>query len=456
MRRNIFRHEGVLTPEVIQEFIQKHETEEVPRLKRLYNYFIGKHDILQRKYDADKPQARIVHNFASYIVNQSSAYFMGVPISYTSEDDDALLRVQEILDYNDEADTNAIHAEYMGIYGISYELLYIDKDNRIDTRFIAINPEEMFIIYDNALDPNMVAAVRYLYDSKNNMTVEVYEKDTISYLSGDKYSLQVNNTVDHFFKDVPAIEYVNNNTRQGDFEPVMGLIDQYNRLNSDTANDFEYFSDAYLFLSGATISNEEALNMKENRIINIDDPQAKAEFLTKVIQDTALENFKNRLVSDIHKFSAVPNLSDESFASNLSGVAIKYKILGLENMAAMKERKFKKGLQRRYELMFNLFYARGIFGKIDYLTIQPTFKRSLPSNLLEEADIATKLEGIISDETLLDMLSIVNDARVELQQIEDERAGANSFIDEGYTASLLRDLEAGSDEDIEEDTGAKE
>lgn len=424
MRKNIYRFEGDLTIKDVNDFIQLHEMNDKPRFRKLYDYYIGKHDILRREYDPTKPQARIVHNFPNYITNQTTAYFMGTPVSYTSEDDKALAIVQGILDYNDEADMNATHAEQMSIYGISYELLYINKEDKIDTRFAVISPEEMIVIYDYALEPNIVAAIRYYYDENNDIKVELYDEKNITYLSGDKYHLVMDSSVEHFFKDVPVSVFVNNNTAQGDFETVISLIDEYNLLNSDTANDFEYFSDAYLFLSGATIDADEALNMKENRIINIDDPNAKAAFLTKNIQDAALENYKNRIVNDIHKFSAVPNMTDEAFAGNLSGVAIKYKILGLENQASMKERKFKKGLQRRYELLFNMFYTRGILASADYLAIQPIFKRSLPPNILEEAEMAVKLQGIVSMETLLSNLSFVEDVVVEMKQIEDEGQGS--------------------------------
>ena len=420
MRRQIYRFEGELDEATISEFIQDHEFNVRPRLRKLYNYYLGDHDILRRPYKIDSPQGRLVHNFPNYITTQSTAYFMGVPISYTSDNDKALDIIQPILDFNDEADMNATHAENMSIYGVSYELQYINKKNRIDTRFAVISPEEIIIVYDNELEPNIVAAIRYYRDEINSLKVELYDAEKITYFTGDAYHLRMDSSVDHFFKDVPVSVFINNNSAQGDFETVLSLIDEYNQLNSDTANDFEYFSDAYLFLSGATIDNEEALNMKENKIINIDDPNAKAQFLTKNIQDAALENYKNRLVNDIHKFSAVPNMTDEAFAGNLSGVAIKYKILGLENQASMKERKFKKGLQRRYELLFNLLYTRGILSSEDYLTIEPRFKRSLPPNVLEEADMAGKLQGIVSAETILSNLSFVEDVTKELQQLQDE------------------------------------
>lgn len=443
MKKILFRSNKDLTIEDIEDFIQQHEMEERPRLRKLYEYYIGEHDILRRQYEPKKPDTRMVHNFPNFITNQATAYFLGTPISYTSEDDEVLLKIKEILEFNDEADTNATHAEYMSIYGKSYELLYIDKSEegqekkRVDTRFTAVNPEEMFLIYDYSLDPNIIAAVRYFYDENRNLQVELYGKDTVTYLSGDSHSLKEDEIVEHLFGDVPASVFHNNNTLQGDFEPVISLIDEYNELNSDTANDFNYFSDAYLFLSGALLDDDEATNMRERRIINVEDPTADAKFLIKDIQNAALEDFKNRIVNDIHKFSAIPNLTDEQFSNNTSGVAIKYKILGLENLASMKERKFKKGLQRRFELMFNLLYARGAIAHNNYLSIIPTFKRSLPSNLLEEAQITNLLYGIVSKETLLDHLSFIEDATIELQQIEDEMN--ESFIDKAYEAKVIEE-----------------
>ncbi len=53
-------------------------------------------------------------------------------------------------------------------------------------------------------------------------------------------------------------------------------------------------------------------------------------WLLKTIDDTALENYKNRLREDIHTGANVPHMCDESFGGNLSGVAISYKLWGLE------------------------------------------------------------------------------------------------------------------------------
>ena len=86
---------------------------------------------------------------------------------------------------------------------------------------------------------------------------------------------------------------------------------------------------------------EDVMGMKEDRVMLL--PQdSDAKFITKQVDVNYIESQKERLVEDIHKFSKCPNLSDAQFASNASGVAMSYKIMGTETLAGIKERKFKK------------------------------------------------------------------------------------------------------------------
>ncbi len=425
----IFRaHE--LNLDDVEEFIELHERTVKQRLLRLKAYYDGYHDILKRNtVDASKPNNHLVNNFPDYIVNQAAAYFMGTPVNYSSDNEELLSKLQEIYNYNDEQDINSQHAENMGIYGNSFEIHYIDKEDKfIDTRFAVISPLEMFMVYNYDISPSPLYAVRYSQaPSSQNLNVSIYTTDTIFECTLSSGVFQINDGIEHFYGDVPVIEVINNNDRVGDFEKVISLIDAYNELESDSLNDFEYFSDAYLFLKGAYLSAEEAQSMKENRLINVQDENAEASFLVKNIPDTALENYKNRLVNDIHKFSSVPNLTDESFSNNLSGVAIKYKLMGLENIAGKKERRFKRALQRRVELLSNLLYIRGITKDSNYLEINMTFKRTLPANALEEVEMVRDLAGTISNKTLISLLSFVDDPQLELQRIQDENTDEDSF-----------------------------
>lgn len=204
----------------------------------------------------------------------------------------------------------------------------------------------------------------------------------------------------------------------GDFEKVIDLIDAYDKMSSDTLNDFEYFVDAYLALYGFTAEPEDIQQMKENRVLLMDEGTS-AEWLIKSENDASTENMKNRLDTDIHKFAKCPNLADQEFASNASGVAIKFKLLGTENLVSIKERKFKKGLQQRLELisMINGLVRKGF----DWRSIDIVFKRNIPSNDTDIANMVNTLSGIVSEETLLAQIPFVDDVETEVARVKKQR-----------------------------------
>jgi len=70
-----------------------------------------------------------------------------------------------ILEYNDEADENTELAKNASIYGIAYELLYMEQEDegmgRPMLRFCALDPKECIPIYDETIEHNLTAFIRY-------------------------------------------------------------------------------------------------------------------------------------------------------------------------------------------------------------------------------------------------------------------------------------------------------
>lgn len=115
----------------------------------------------------------------------------------------------------------------------------------------------------------------------------------------------------------------------------------------------------------------------------------------------------------------VPHMCDDAFGGNLSGVAISYKLWGLEQICSIKERKFKKSLQRRIELIANILNIMG--HNYDYRDIIPKFRRNRPQNDLETAEIVTKLSGDLSRETRLQMIPFVENVQEEIDRLDKEK-----------------------------------
>lgn len=212
-------------------------------------------------------------------------------------------------------------------------------------------------------------------------------------------------------------------------------------MESNTANFFQYNDEALLkVLKMGAVTSQDIAEMKEKGAIILEDG-GDIQWLIKEVSDTALENYKKRLREDMHIFSAVPNLTDANFGGNLSGVAVSYKLWGLEQICAIKERKFKRGLQRRIELITHILNIQG--GQFDYRDIDIQFRRNKPQNVLEIAQIITMLSGELSRETRLQMLPTIDNVQDELQKLEDEKQQeVNSFGQYNALAQALAQAKA--------------
>lgn len=389
----------------------------------LYDYYKGKTAITKRTLaDPSKPNNRIVNPYATYISDTFTGYFLGEPISYNcAENDELLERITDLFNYNDEAAVNSELAKDASIFGVAYELLYTDEN--ADIRFRKIDPIKAIPIYDNTLEEDLLYFIRY-YDDVDIMTdrkttyIEVYGRDNITYYVDDN-GIKLTEERPHAFKAVPINVYQNNQEELGDFENVISLIDAYDAISSDSINEFNYFSDCYLALYGMSGTEaEDIAAMKEQRVLLLE-TDAKAEWLTKNINDTYVENLKNRLDEQIHKFSRCPAMTDGNFAANASGVAMKYKLMGIETATSKKERAFKKALQRRIELICNIYGVMG--ADYNYMEIQPIFTRNIPANLVEVADVITKVGHLLSNETQISLLPIDVNPEQEKARIEAEQ-----------------------------------
>ena len=421
-----------LTQEVISRIIDTHKANCLPRLMQLEQYYENKNNILNR-YMADKtkPNNKIANAYPSYITDTLVGYFIGEPITYNCEDKELLEGLNNLLEYNDEADENSELAKDASIYGVAYELLYMsDEDNML--RFKRLDPKEIIPIYDKNIEENLLCVIRYYtdfnyFENKNYMIVEIIDANQITRYKVGEGALyaQVSNShfelleqYPHYFGMVPVAIYENNESMTGDFEKVISLIDAYDKMESDSLNDFEYFTDCYLALYGFTADSKDIQEMKEKRVLLMDEGTS-AEWLVKNTNDQNIENMKIRLDADIHKFSKCPNLADKEFSSNASGVAIKFKLLGTENLISIKERKFKKGLQQRLELInqINNLISSGF----DWRSIEIIFTRNIPSNDADIANVVNQLEGIVSDETLLAQVPFVDDVQAEIDRVKKQK-----------------------------------
>lgn len=407
-----------LSPKEIESFIRKHH-ETCTFYKKMEDFYRGRHSIFaKRRKPFSKPDNRLVANFAKYIVDTFNGYFVGKPVRIHSESETAAAYLKVFEKANSLDDQVSELSKKCDIYGHAFELLYMDENAEVCVT--EISPMECILIRDDTIRRRKKFCIRYFENAERVLQGTVSDSFTIKYFKEGGRGLAFTDEVPHPFGEVPVVEYVENEERQGAFENVTTLINAYNKALSEKANDVDYFADSYMKILGAILDQETIENLRDNRIINMASPEGRevvVDFMEKPNADQSQENLLNRLERLIFTVSMVADINDEKFGT-ASGIALQYKLQSMSNLAMVKERKFQKGFDERFRMIARV-PTSGILEK-DLPGIYYVFSRNIPKNVQDEAQTARSLQGIVSDETLLGSLSIVPDVKSEMEKIKAE------------------------------------
>ncbi|MCT3071606.1 phage portal protein [Leuconostoc citreum] len=464
----------------VSEFISMFQTEQLPRLQELKRYYLSDNNIKYRNTGRDTNRAdnRIASDWAKYITVFMQGYMLGNPIEYEG-DDNVVEKISEFAKVNGVDYHDGLLETDLSIYGRAYELVYSNANAQ--ERVTKLDPEQTFVVYDDTIAQNSLFGVRF-YQIKYNQTdiesyVEVYTADTIYYYKSTSSlfnNVKLVNEMQHQYGAVPINEYKNNEERLGDFESVLDTIDAYDLSQSELANFQQDMNDAYLVLIGNPVTgtaepeyvtdengelvlddNERPIpsnnssadvfeKMLKARMLVMDNnndpdgPNPNAFYLTKSYDTAGAEAYKKRLVDDVLRFTFTPDTNDQNFAGTQSGEAMKYKLMGNDNLRKTKERLMTRGIMRRLRLLGNVWGIKssvsttnpqdGLYNTIN--DVQVKFTPNMPTSDEERLAELKNLYGVISNETLFTMLSTFTgvDADEEMKRLESERqADAEDF-----------------------------
>lgn len=388
-------------------------------------------------------QILAVTNFARYISKTNVGYLLGNPVQYLVSDG-----------YNIDAITDSYRKQTIGkldvelatdasVFGHAFERIYTDENS--DSWSTRVDPRNVILVYDDTVKHEKMFAVVYVpsYDEKGEVIRGQFEATILTPTMVMERTLKNGELIGdgkddttHSFGEVPIIEYMNSSDRIGDFEPVISLIDAYNILQSDRVIDRERLVDAILAFYGSDFDEKQRKELKDSRIIANMPEGSKIEYVIKNIDEADADVLRQTIATDIHKISMTPDMSDEKFAGNSSGVAILYKLLAFEQHIKDKERYFEDSLMDRFRLYNNFLVAKSTMAIVPTEEIDAVFKRALPQNDLETSQMINNLIGteLVDKETLAAQLSFVQDAKetVELAEAEagEDMALGNYGTDE--------------------------
>jgi SPP1 family phage portal protein len=411
-----------LTADLLHKMIGRFRLNKEPKMARYKNYYDGLQAILQKSYsDPTKPCNKSVINYCKNIVDSYCGYIASPGcISYKSEED--IEEVMDILRYNDYQAEDADFLLDALVFGVAAELMYIDAFSQV--RFRTIDPRECFGVYDDSLTGDLMYFVRIYkvsdWDDSDIYNVDVYSNTSIKHyrMAGRTGALTFIDEQQHYFSQCPAnIFYMPD--EKSVFDCIMTLQDSANEIISAEIDDYSAFCDAYMVLQGVDVEPEDVAQMKENRVLLVP-TDATASWLTKNSNDIQVENILKRLHDSIYRIAQCPDFSSETFVGGVSsGVAIKYRLTGMETRAGKIEAEMKKALQRRVEIICGIATLK--LGEEVFRDIDINFKRNIPEDMTATINMINSLKGTVSDATLLGLLDFVSDPAAELEAVQKQK-----------------------------------
>ena len=409
-----------LTPELLRKILDRFNTTDLIKRKRWKNYYDGKMDILQKQYsDPTKPCSRVVTNLCKVVADTYCGYIAGKPVTYTSNDN--IDDIQEVINYNDDESENTNWLLNALIYGVGYELHWIDNDAQ--DRYSQISPLNCVAVHAASLERELLYFIRWYdvsdFDDSDLLCVEVYDAHSKKtyHCHGLVGALEFISEEPHAFNDVPVSVFYLNEQEESIFNQAMSLNDAYNELQSSEVDDYSAFCDAYLVLVGTDAEKEDIAEMKENRVLVLPEG-ANAQYLIKQSNDTQITNMLENIKKNIFKVTCTPDMSDENFMAQ-SGVAIKYKLVGFENKASAIVTNFTKAIQRRIELICNILHLKA--SDTVWRDVNINFVRNLPADLTETINLVNSLKGTVSDATLLSQIPFITDVQSEIEAVKVQK-----------------------------------
>lgn len=414
-----------MNKDVLAKYINKHKEYVRSSAKPLNDAYMNKYTIFDSPAKMDgKPDNRIAVNYAKYITDTFNGFFCGIPVKVVADDENVAEYIKELDAENDGDNLNAEVSKLADICGSSWEMYYNKEDG--ETGITYLSDLEAFMLCDDSILERPLFFIRYYKDSNDVEWGSYSDSRIVKHFryEGGEYRFEADEHV-HGFGYVPAVEYLSNDERMGLFESALPAINAYNKALSEKANDVDYFADAYLKVIGASVDDDDTFHIRRTRVVNFDGDISEGnypivEFMEKPSSDETQEHLLDRLKTDIFVTSMVANISDENFGTS-SGIALRYKLEAMSNLFVAKARRFTSSMIERYKIIFSSPVAQmhGV-SKDAWKNLDIHFTPNYPANIESEASVAKDLEGVVSKETQLKVLSIVDDVKDEVEKLEAE------------------------------------
>ena len=382
-----------------------------PDRQRLYDYYRGEQPVNKGEAVRGRPNNLLRAPFPRYITEVHTGYFLGIPPALAYGEAAAGERYAAL-----SRDLDLPHLYFdlgrdLSICGAGFALVWAERSG---VRVCRCDPCDCFAIRSGGAGAPLLAAVRLLAGGKGETRGVLYTAERLIPFVWDGTGVTLGTAEENLLHTIPLLSFYNNCQGMGDFEMVTGLVDAYNVLLSGALDDMQSVANAFLALYGMQGTTQKDIdNANRTRILSLSEG-GRAEFVVKNLNHEALGQLETNLRRSILQLSMTPDLCDEHFAGNSSGVALQYKLWGIEQVRAAKERTFTDGLRG---LLAVLTAGEQLMGRnIDLTGGMATFYKNLPQDNSALAETLLSLSPVLSAQTILENLPWVTDVQEELRR----------------------------------------
>ena len=385
-----------------------------PHRERLMDYYLGRQPVPKGETVRGRPDNRLRVPFPRYITQVQTGYFLGQPPTLAFE------RPEEGAVFSALPDAAHFPCQLYeagrdaSVCGMGALLVWLDKSG---PRVCRCDPLSVFFIRDGSAGSPIRAGVRLFREGDGVTRGVLYEREAQRAFVLEQGGTRFETAEENLLHAMPLIPFYNNSEGRGDFEAVAGLVDAYNLLLSGALDDMQSVANAFLALYGMQGTTQEDIDQaNRTRILSLAEG-GRAEFVVKNLNHEALGQLEGNLRRSILQLSMTPDLSDQNFAGNASGVALQYKLWGIEQVRSAKEQAFTDGILALLEALAG---GMATLGRPVSFRAKPAFYKNLPQDAAALSETLLALSPVLSRRTILERLPYVDDPEEEERRKERE------------------------------------
>ncbi|MBU3176081.1 phage portal protein [Clostridium estertheticum] len=406
--------------------------------QKMFDYYKGKTDALENyKMVTERSNLKTRVNFIKKFIKEEVSYTLGNKITYTSKSSNT--KITDAVEYNlthwsEKHDQKLLKNSL--IFGEAYELCYINKLGEFCARIY--NPLNCYVLSDEFGDVQLALHVFKNKFDDTTTYIDVYLTDKILHYKGSIAATSLIGSDAHYFGEVPVSICAISEDLELDtlFHDLKGLQDAYETNLSDITNEISDFRSAYLVVTGVKIDDTDLPKMKELGAIQVPNKDGSVSWLIKNINDSFIQNTLNTLESKIYQISGHIN-ANEKLSSNTSSLALRTRLISLENVCSLDEKAVTDSNKNRLRLLF-IFLKTMQSLVYDYKDVKQVYTYNIPSDDLVTAQIIAQLGDKLSTETGLAQLSFVDNVANEMAKRAKEQK-ANSIGNDLLNPPIVTD-----------------